>query len=56
MGQGLDAGIEPMDMLLYLDESACSEKVMFRRRSWSQIGLPASVRTIPRKEVDHYHG
>ncbi|THZ35586.1 hypothetical protein D6C90_07294 [Aureobasidium pullulans] len=41
MGQGLDAGIEPMDMLLYLDESACSEKVMFRRRSWSQIGLPA---------------
>jgi hypothetical protein len=33
MGQGLDASIEPMDMLVYLDESACSEKVMFRRRS-----------------------
>ncbi|CAD0055223.1 unnamed protein product [Aureobasidium pullulans] len=45
MGQGLDAGIEPMDMLLYLDESACSEKVMFRRRSWSQIGLPAYTRS-----------
>jgi transposase len=33
IGQGLNAGIEPMDMLVYLDESACSEKVMFRRRS-----------------------
>jgi transposase len=45
MGQGLNAGIEPMDMLVYLDESACSEKVMFRRRSWSQIGLPAYTRS-----------
>ncbi|TIA28579.1 hypothetical protein D6C78_10679 [Aureobasidium pullulans] len=45
MGQGLDAGIDPMDMLVYLDESACSEKVIFRRRSWSQIGLPAYTRS-----------
>jgi hypothetical protein len=34
-----------MDMLLYLDESAASEKVMFRRRSWSAIGLPAFTRS-----------
>ena len=45
MGQGLDAGIKPPDMLLDLHESACSEKVMFRRRSWSQIGLPAYTRS-----------
>jgi transposase len=32
---------DPADMLLYLDESAASEKVLFRRRSWSQIGHPA---------------
>jgi len=34
-------------MLLYLDESAASEKVLFRRRSWSQIGHPA----YPRSEL-----
>jgi hypothetical protein len=34
-----------MDMLLYLDESAASKKVMFRRRSWSAIGLPAFTRS-----------
>lgn len=43
--QGLTAGLDPIDMLVYLDESACSEKVMFRRRSWSQIGLPAYTRS-----------
>ena len=64
MRQGLNAGIEPMDMLLYLDESACSEKVMFRRRSWSQIGLPAYTTSelvnktrclvLPALDVDGY--
>jgi hypothetical protein len=34
-------GEDPMEMLVYVDESACSEKSMFRRRSWSAIGLPA---------------
>ncbi|CAD0082815.1 unnamed protein product [Aureobasidium vineae] len=33
MSRGLTAGLNPIDMLVYLDESACSEKVMFRRRS-----------------------
>ncbi|KAI5234950.1 hypothetical protein E4T42_09785 [Aureobasidium subglaciale] len=32
-------------MLLYLDESAASEKVLFRRRAWSQIGQPAFIRS-----------
>jgi hypothetical protein len=41
MAQGRLVDVDPMDMLLYLDESAASEKVMFRRRSWSAIGLPA---------------
>jgi hypothetical protein len=41
MSQGHPIGVDPMYMLLYLDESAASEKVMFRRRSWSAIGLPA---------------
>jgi transposase len=45
MEQGLDAGIEPMAMLVYLAESACSEKVMFRCRSWSQIGLSVYARS-----------
>lgn len=64
MSRGLDAGIDPMDMLVYLDESACSEKVMFRRRSWSQIGLPAYTRSelvnkvrcsvLPALDVDGY--
>jgi hypothetical protein len=31
--------------LVYLDESAASEKVMFRRRSWSAISLPAYTRS-----------
>jgi hypothetical protein len=30
---------------LFLDESAASEKVLFRNRSWSQIGLPAYTRS-----------
>ena len=37
-------GVDPAELLLFLDESAASEKVMFRRRSWSQIGLPAFTR------------
>jgi hypothetical protein len=45
MAQGRRADIDPMDMLLYLDESAASEKVMFRRRSWSAIGLPTFTRS-----------
>jgi hypothetical protein len=45
MAQERGADIDPMDMLLYLDESAASEKVMFRRRSWSAIGLPAFTRS-----------
>jgi hypothetical protein len=45
MAQERGADIDHMDMLLYLDESAASEKVMFRRRSWSAIGLPAFKRS-----------
>jgi hypothetical protein len=45
MAQGRPVDVDPMDMLLYLDESAASEKVMFRRRSWSAIGLPAFTRS-----------
>jgi hypothetical protein len=33
IAQGRPVDVDPMDMLLYLDESAASEKVMFRRRS-----------------------
>lgn len=33
MAEGIAAGIEPMEMLVYLDESAASEKALFRRRS-----------------------
>lgn len=36
---------DPVDMLMYLDESAASQKVLFRRRSWSQIGHPAYTRS-----------
>lgn len=45
MAQGPRADIDLMDMLLYLDESAASKKVMFRCRSWSAIGLPAFTRS-----------
>ena len=45
MAQSHEANIEALEMLLYLDESAASEKVMFRRRSWSAIGLPAYTRS-----------
>jgi hypothetical protein len=45
MAQGRGADIDSMHMLLYLDESAASERVMFRRRSWSAIGLPAFTRS-----------
>jgi hypothetical protein len=45
MAQGRRTDIDLMDMLLYLGESAASEKVMFRRRSWSAIGLPAFTRS-----------
>ena len=55
---------DPVDMLLYLDESAASEKVLFRRRSWSQIGNPAYTRSelvsktrcsvLPALDIDRY--
>jgi len=45
MARGHEVDIDPMEMLLYLDESAASEKVMFRRRSWSAIGLLAYTRS-----------
>lgn len=45
MARGREVDIDPMDMLVYLDESAASENVMFRRRSWSAIGLPAYTRS-----------
>jgi hypothetical protein len=38
-------------MLLYLDKSIASKKVMFRRRSWSAIGLPAFTRSEPLSKV-----
>jgi hypothetical protein len=43
VAQGVASGAvaDPVEMLQYLDESAASEKVLFRRRSWSQIGHPA---------------
>jgi hypothetical protein len=53
-----------VDMLLYLDESSASEKVLFRRRSWSQIGHPAYTRSelvsktrcsvLPALDIDGY--
>jgi hypothetical protein len=33
MARGHEVNIDPIDMLLYLDESAASKKAMFRRRS-----------------------
>lgn len=39
--RGHEVNIDPIGMLLYLDESAASEEAMFHRRSWSAIGLPA---------------
>ena len=45
MAQSHEANMEASEMLPYLDESAASEKVMFRRRSWSAIGLPAYTRS-----------
>jgi len=45
MARGLEVGIGPVDMVLFLDDSAASEKVLFRNRSWSQIGLPAYTRS-----------
>jgi len=45
MARGPEVGIDPADMVLFLDESAASEKVLFRNRSWSQIGLPAYTRS-----------
>ncbi|CAD0091816.1 unnamed protein product [Aureobasidium vineae] len=45
MTRGHEVNIDPMNMLLYLNESAASEKAMFRRRSWSAIGLPAFTRS-----------
>jgi hypothetical protein len=36
MVAGRGADIDPMDMLLYLEESAASEKMMFRRRYGQQ--------------------
>jgi hypothetical protein len=45
MARGHEVNIDPIEMLLYLDESAASEKAMFRRRSWSAIGLPAYTRS-----------
>jgi hypothetical protein len=45
MARSHEANIEALEMLLYLNESAASEKVMFRRRSWSAIGLPAYTRS-----------
>lgn len=44
MSRGRKIGVDPIEMLLYLDESIASEKVMFRKRSQSQIGLLAYIR------------
>jgi hypothetical protein len=51
-------------MLLYLDESLVSEKVLFRQWSWSQIGHPAYTRSklvsktrysvLPALDIDGY--
>ncbi|KAI4767725.1 hypothetical protein E4T52_17132 [Aureobasidium sp. EXF-3400] len=66
MREGIAGGAvdDPVDMLLYLDESAASEKVLFRRRSWSQIGDPAYTRSelvsktrcsvLPALDIDRY--
>lgn len=66
MREGIAGGAvdDPVDMLLYLDESAASEKVLFRRRSWSQIGNPAYTRSelvsktrcsvLPALDIDRY--
>lgn len=40
-----EASINLMYMLLYLAGSVISEKVVFCRRSWSAIGLPAFARS-----------
>lgn len=47
MAEGATSGAveDPVDMLLYLDESAASEKVLFRPRSWSQIGHSAFTKS-----------
>jgi hypothetical protein len=45
MARGREVDVDPADMVLFLDESAASEKVLFRSRSWSQIGLPAYTRS-----------
>ncbi|KAI5211373.1 hypothetical protein E4T38_01308 [Aureobasidium subglaciale] len=45
MARGHEVNIDPIEMLLYLDESTASENAMFRRRSWSAIGLPAYTRS-----------
>lgn len=45
MARGRGAKIKALEILLYLDESAASKKVMFRRRLWSAIGLPAYTRS-----------
>lgn len=66
MAEGVATGAveDSVDMLLYLDESAASEKALFRRRSWSQIGHPAFTKSelinktrcsvLPALNVDGY--
>jgi transposase InsO family protein len=64
IGRGLKDGIDPMEMLVFLDKSAYSEKAMFRNRSWSHIGLLAYTRSelvskvrclvLPALDVDGY--
>jgi hypothetical protein len=44
MARSHEANIKALEMLLYLNESVASEKVMFRRRSWLAISLPAYIR------------
>jgi hypothetical protein len=45
MAQSHEANMEALEILLYLNESAASKKVIFRRRSWSAIGLGAYTRS-----------
>jgi transposase len=45
MARSHEANIKASEMLLYLNESAASKKVMFRRRSWSAISLPTYTRS-----------
>ena len=45
MAQSLKVDIDAGGMLLYLDVSVAFEEVMFRRRSWSLIGLPTYTRS-----------